>query len=60
LSNNGRNDIEDIKEDINIYLDKDEFAFMLDKLIKEFFGDSKNKITNAEIIGTIENFNPFF
>ena len=60
LSNNGRNDIEDIKEDINNYLDKDEFAFMLDKLIKEFFRDSKNKIKNAEIIGTIENFNPFF
>jgi hypothetical protein len=42
-----------IKEDINRYLERDEFAFLLDKLIKEFFEANKNRITNAEILGTI-------
>ena len=49
-----------IKEDINRYLERDEFAFMLDKLIKEFFEPNKNRITNAEILGTIVNYNPYF
>ena len=49
-----------IKSDINRYLERDEFAFMLNKLIKEFFNDNKNNITNAEILGTIEKFNPYF
>jgi hypothetical protein len=49
-----------IKEDINRYLERDEFAFMLDKLIKEFFEANKNRITNAEILGTIVNYNPYF
>ena len=49
-----------IKSDINRYLERDEFAFMLNKLIKEFFNENKNNITNAEILGTIEKFNPYF
>jgi hypothetical protein len=49
-----------IKEDINRYFERDEFAFMLDKLIKEFFEANKNRITNAEILGTIVNYNPYF
>jgi hypothetical protein len=49
-----------IKNDINRYLERDEFAFMLDKLIKEFFEANHDKISNAEILGTIEKFNPYF
>ena len=52
----GRN----IKNDINRYLERDEFAFMLNKLIKEFFEIKKNGITNAEKLGTIAKYNPYF
>ena len=33
---------------------------MLDKLIKEFFEANKNKLTNADILGTIELYDPYF
>jgi len=49
-----------IKIDINRYLERDEFAFMLNKLIRDFFEANKNKLTNAEILGTIEKYNPYF
>ena len=49
-----------IKNDINRYLERDEFAFMLDKLIKEFLEVNHNKISNAEILGIVEKFNPYF
>ena len=49
-----------IKNDINRYFERDEFAFMLNKLIKEFIMASKNNITNAEILGIIVKYNPYF
>jgi len=49
-----------IKDDINQYLERDEFAFMLDALIKKFFEENHDKISNAEILGTIAKFNPYF
>ena len=49
-----------IQTDINTYFKRDEFAFMLNKLIKEFFEANKNRITNSEILGTIEKYNPYF
>ena len=52
--------INDIKTDINSYYKRDEFAFMLDKNIKDFFEESKNKLTNAEILATISKYNPYF
>ena len=33
---------------------------MLNKLIKEFFMANKNRISNAEILGTIEKYNLYF
>ncbi len=48
-----------IKSDINRYYERDEFAFLLNKNIEEFF-EKKNKISNAEILGTVENYNPYF
>jgi len=33
---------------------------MLNKLIKEFFMANKNRISNAEILDTIEKYNPYF
>ena len=55
-----KEDVRNIKNDINRYLERDEFSFMLNKLIKEFLEIKKNGITNAEILGTIEKFNPYF
>ena len=49
-----------IKSDINRYYERDEFAFLLNKNIKEFFEKNKKKISNAEILGTVENYNPYF
>ena len=49
-----------IKVDINRYFERDEFAFMLDKLIKEFFEANKKKLTNSELLGTIQSYNPYF
>ena len=51
---------EEIKNDINRYYDRDEFAFMLNKNIKGFFDNNKNNISNDEILGTIEKYNPYF
>lgn len=48
-----------IINDINKFYDRDEFTIMLDKNIKEFFVKDK-KITNAEILNAVENYNPYF
>ena len=56
---NGPENIKDIKNDINMYYKRDEFAFMLNKNIKDFFAIKKN-ITNAEILGTVAKYNPYF
>ena len=49
-----------IKSDIKRYLKRDEFAFMLNKLIKDMLEAKKIKITNAEILATVEQYNPYF
>ena len=49
-----------IKSDINRYYERDEFAFMLNKNIKDFFEKDKKKLKNDAILGTIENYNPYF
>jgi hypothetical protein len=33
---------------------------MLNNLIKKFFENNKNKLSNAKILGTIEKYNPYF
>ena len=55
-----------IKSDINRYYERDEFAHLLNKNIKDFFQKDKEKdkdkdrLTNAEILATVEQFNPYF
>jgi len=49
-----------IINDINRYYERDEFAFILNRNIKDFFEIKKGKITNSEILGAIEKFNPYF
>ena len=49
----------DIKKDINKYFERDEFAFILDKNIKKLL-DSNKKLTNSEILGYVEQFNPYY
>ena len=55
-----KNDSDSIKTDINRYYERDEFAFMLNKNIKDFFANNSKNITNAEILGTVAKFNPYF
>ena len=51
---------DDIKNEINSYYERDEFALILNKNIKGFFEKEKDRITNSEILGTVEKFNPYF
>ena len=55
-----KDDGNNIKGDINRYYERDEFAFMLNKNIKDFLANNREKITNAEILGTVAKFNPYF
>ena len=55
-----RDNLIDIKMDINKYYEKDEFAFALNKNIKGYFEKQKGKLTNIEILRIIENYNPYF
>jgi hypothetical protein len=50
--------IKEIKNDISIYYNRDEFAFILNRNIKDFL--EKNKLSNEIILGTIVKFNPYF
>jgi len=63
-SNKKKKDNKDINSiiinDINRYYERDEFAFILNRNIKDFFEIKKGKITNSEILGAIEKFNPYF
>ena len=49
-----------IKENINRYFERDAFAFILNKNIKDFFEIKKGKLSNSEILGAITWFNPYF
>ena len=55
-----KGDDNDIKSDINRYYERDEFAFILNKNIKDFFANNSKKIKNAEILGTVAKYNPYF
>jgi hypothetical protein len=63
-SNKKKKDNKDINSiiinDINRYYERDEFAFILNRNIKDFFEIKKGKIANSEILGAIEKFNPYF
>jgi len=50
----------DIKDDINRYLERDEFAFILNKNINDYFKKNKGEINNVEILGIIAKYNPYF
>ena len=49
-----------IKEEIDKYNDKDEFAFILNKNIKELFEISNDKFKDIEKLGIIEKYNPYY
>ena len=49
-----------IINDVNRYYERDEFAFILNKNIKDFFEINKENIADSEILGAIEKFNPYF
>ena len=49
-----------IINDVNRYYERDEFAFILNRNIKDFFEMKKGKIENSNILGAIEKFNPYF
>ena len=51
---------QNIKNDINSYYERDEFAVILNRLITNFFEIKKDKLTNSEIIGTLVKYNPYF
>ena len=50
----------DIKYDINKFYDRDQFAYMLNKLINKFLEKNQQSLTNAEKLGVVRKFNPFF
>ena len=60
----------DIKNDINRFLDRDQFAIMLNYLIKKFLENNQKSPSNAEkaqkslknmeMLGIVRNFNPYF
>ena len=51
---------DEIKFDINNYYERDEFAILLNKNLKDFFKKNKDKITNTEILSLLEKYNPYF
>jgi len=54
-----KNEPKKIKNDINKYFDIDEFAFILDKNIKNLIVDNKN-LSDSEILGFIKQFDPYY
>ena len=52
--------IDDIKNDINTFYKRDQFAFQLNNLIKEFLDKNQQRLTNAEKLGCVREFNPYF
>ena len=49
-----------IKDDINRYNDRDEFAFNLNINIKELFEIKKDKYNDEEKLGMIKKYNPYY
>ena len=50
----------DIIQDIENYINIDEFAYVLNEKIKNYFELKKGKITNSEILGYIHQYNPYY
>ena len=58
---NDNNDITSIiKNDINKYFCRDEFTFILNQNIRQFIESEKGKLTDSEILGIFEKFNPYY
>ena len=53
-------DNNDIKNDINAFFARDQFAIILNNLIKEFLDKNQQHLTNAEKLGCVRKFNPYF
>ena len=51
---------DEIKFDINNCYERDEFAILLNKNLKDFFIKNKDKNTNTEILSLLEKYNPYF
>ena len=49
-----------IKNDINRFYEKDEFAFILNKNIKNFLEEKSNSLRKIEKLCVIEQFNPYY
>ena len=49
-----------IKEEINRYNDRDEFAFNLNINIKELFQEKKDKYNDEQKLGIIKKYNPYY
>ena len=60
LSKKEKERINDIKTDINRYYERDEFAFLLNKNIRDYFEKNKNDLKNSVILGIISRYNPYF
>ena len=50
----------DILKDIGDFNKNDEFAYLLNEKIKIFFKNNKGKLKNIEILGYIEQYNPYY
>ena len=50
----------DIIEDIIDFQKKDEFAYILNDNLKKYFKAEKGKIKNSEILGFIQEYNPYY
>ena len=53
-------DNNNIKNDINRFFEGDQFAIMLNNLIKLFLEKNQQQLTNAEKLGCIVKYNPYF
>ena len=51
---------EDIIKDIGDFYKNDEFAYLLNEKIKIFFKNNKGKLKNMEILGYIQQYNPYY
>ena len=56
---NNKNELT-IKNDINRYNDRDEFAFNLNNNIKELFEIKKDKYNDEQKLGIIKKYNPYY
>jgi hypothetical protein len=49
-----------IKSDANIYFQRDEFAIILDQIIKKYNNNPENNMTNMDKLGFITKYNPYY